>query len=69
MSGVFTEQQGGQLGTVAVIQVSYRGSDRGGSCEDGEMWSDSGHILSVESIDFPNGLLVGIKRKKGGRVA
>lgn len=72
MFGVFTEQQGGLcvlLGTVAAIQVSYRGSDQGDICEDGERWSDSGYILNIESIEFPNGLLVGVKRKKGVKVA
>ena len=39
VSGVFTEEQGGwcvELATITVIQISYRGSDQGDSCEDGE---------------------------------
>lgn len=48
--------------------MSYRGSHQGDSHEVGGKWSDSGCILNVESVGFPDGLLVSFKRKRGDKL-
>ena len=40
--------------SIATVQVTDDGLDKGGSRRGGEKWSHSGYITKVESMGFPN---------------